>query len=110
MAQVDFTNARITPIGKNPTERAHVSLMGLDNFRDANGIAVTNNLNNSIITSTRKVLIVQFQGTFTTSGTEFYIWTTNTGVPNSYHYRISNISFASGDSYNFKIRVDLICQ
>lgn len=107
MAQVDFTNARIAPYGtKNPTEYSYVN-MSQGTLYDANGNSVCTNIGYTITKNVQKQLVIIFSGTFTTSGTQFFVQSTyNSNCP----WKVSNISFNNGDTYVFSIKADLICQ
>ena len=110
MAEVDFSNARITPLNItnsiNPTTGIDLSLSsGVYSSSWANivtGGSITRLIN------TGNQLVFLYRGTFTASGTELYVGAGYTNY--NYGWKISNISFNSGDTYIFKIRADLICQ
>lgn len=107
MAQVDFSNARIeiyTASNKpNPTQSMYVNLQtGVLN--NSEGVRIVNNYSVSVQTSEAKQLILLYQGTFTASGTEFYI-----SAGSSAPWKVSNISFNSGDTYVFQINATLTC-
>lgn len=113
MAEVDFTNAKIEPVSNlggglyNPTAAANVSLASTNYLCDSslNNIA---SLTRTQLINQQKQLMFLYQGTFTASGTEFYIY----GVSGSTRvgaWRIYNISFSSGDTFIFQINADLVC-
>ena len=111
MAVVDFSNARIEPANlagrfyQNPTMNSYVTLYsGVTNFFDASGNIISS-LTIRQLTNEQKHFVNQYQGTFSASGTEFYIqYQYNAG------WKVSNIAFNSGDTFDFTIRADLICQ
>lgn len=113
MAEVDFSNARIAPATtfngsslSNPTKNSNVSLATNSwAFYDASSNVVNQtSRSGSQLVSAQKQLVYLYQGTFSASGTEFYLIIEGAG------WKVSNISFSSGDTYIFKIRADLICQ
>ena len=121
MAEVDFSNARIEPvafpgIGQgawagysaiNPTGKEYVSLSQSGNLYDANGANITSSTSSTKMVSEKKQLMYLYQGTFNASGTECYkIFYGNNKMG---AYKISNISFQSGDTYVFMINADLVC-
>lgn len=111
MAEVDFSHARIQPATsygghsnlENPAKYQYVSLATVDYLYDINENTIAS-LNRTQLVNQQKQLVYQYSGTFTASGTEFYfghslaIW------------KVSNISFSSGDTFIFQIQADLICQ
>lgn len=120
MAQVDFSNARIEPcaypgIGSgafsgysaiNPMGKSNVSLAMTEQLWNANGGSINTNATVTQLINQQKQLIYLYQGTFNTSGTEFYI--IYYGDYQVGAWKISNISFDSGDTYIFRIRADLV--
>lgn len=103
MAMVDFSNAKIEPAGTvNTTGSANVSL-NTGWLKDSNHNNIGGNTLTQLINQ-QKQLMYLYQGTFTASGTEFYIWGGNTG-----EWRVYNISFSSGDTYVFQINASLVC-
>lgn len=109
MAQVDFSNARIVPIGaRNATALQYVSL-NTQNISDVSGTTIVSGASITRQVNEQKQLVYLYQGAFTTSGTEFYVQQ-NVGRTTHSGFKISNVSFQSGDTYSFKIRADLVCQ
>lgn len=112
MAEVDFSNAKIqvdTSISRyNPTYKPYVNL-STQYLSNANNELITSNGSMNILKNEQKQLVFLYSGTFTASGTEFYIYTWSNNNPAA-RWRVYNISFQSGDTYRFKIRADLICQ
>ena len=117
MAMVDFSNARIEPNSsntgtsltwKNPTGNANVTLAVSSAYlRDSSLNVISSAYNRTLLVNEQKQLMYLYQGTFTASGTEFLIHEDSGHLAG---WRISNISFNSGDTFTFKIRADLICQ
>lgn len=108
MAEVDFSNARIEPTTalKNPTYAAN---LGLDNNPvNSSGSSITGGASYTRLINEPKQLTYLYQGTFTASGTEFYIRYA-TGEGTYTRWRIYNISFSSGDTYVFTINATLTC-
>lgn len=111
MAEVDFSNAKIAPgvtyaglTWQNPSKNANVSLAANSYLYDANENPVSTGLVRTRIKNAQKQLVYSYSGTFSTSGTEFYLVDSYAG------WRVWNISFNAGDTFVFKIRADLICQ
>ena len=108
MARVDFSNARIEFLNKNVYNASYWALTGLGgtNFYklyDSEGIAIASG-NTPTVVPNDKGFTVTRTGTFTASGTEFYLHYNTT--PNQI-CRISNIAFMEGDTYSFDIKVDV---
>lgn len=115
MAEVDFSHARIEPLtamGSFPNIVNPVSLYGYLSLTygsylyDANENTVAS-MTHTVLINTSNQLVVLFQGTFSTSGTEFYI--IGTSYPRACGWKVSNISFNSGDTYVFQINATLTC-
>lgn len=120
MAEVDFSNARIepyayTPIGSthynpvNPTYRENVSLNQSTLYSRDFGTIIAPGAKVTQLVNLQKQLIYLYQGTFTQSGTEFYILNYSGSGYMSTCWRVSNISFNSGDTYTFTINATLTC-
>lgn len=110
MAQVNFDNAIITPYTSNPASASHLALYRGDQAYykcvDINGNSVVSSRTMTLVSESTSGFEVLFTGTFSTSGSEFYI---KIYYMNAFYWRISNISFASGDTFNFKIKANLTC-
>lgn len=106
MAEVDLSNAVLQPYNKHPANST--SYLGLRNARitDSSGASITSGVSSTIVTNTSNQLNVLFTATFNTSGTEFYIYDYQNGGP--IHWKVSNVSFASGDTITFQINADLV--
>lgn len=112
MAEVDFSHAKIEPATTgwmtfiNPTSVAYVTLSAASgNIYNSSGTTIGNIFATRLVNE-QKQLVYQYQGTFSASGTEFYM---STGQSHS-AWRVFNISFNSGDTYLFQVKADLICQ
>ena len=108
MAQVDFSNAVLSISTTNPLAYYYTGFSS-DTSGNPNRIL---NQSGQEITSSRSLtknvtsknkLIMTMSGTFSESGTEFYI----AYYPN-YFWKVSNITFASGDTFTFQVTVDLV--
>jgi hypothetical protein len=109
MAEVDFSNARIeldTRKPDNPTVAENVALtLAGGRLYDASGNSIVSSYNISNLINQQKQLMYLYHGTFNASGTEVYLTTTNFGTG----WKITNISFQSGDTYVFQINATLVC-
>lgn len=112
MAMVDFSNARIEPRSNatvNNTSVANVALEAYSgNLYNAAGSAVVGTGTVTQLINQQKQLMYLYQGTFSASGTEFY-FSPQTYAPTILGWKISNISFQSGDTYVFQINANLVC-
>ena len=116
MAEVDFTNARIEPFtgtidtrtNVNPTRQDLVSINNPTSLADAYGNSITTNHSTTRLVNEQKQLMYLYQGTFTASGTAFYILHLPSGSEIC-GWKVSNISFNSGDTYVFQINATLVC-
>ena len=112
MAEVDFSNAIFTIVagsGATSTNPILSSDLALNNrtLWDATGNAISSSSSTATkIQSENTIQKISYSGEFTASGTEFYIST----APSNIRYKVSNISFNSGDSYSFSVRADLTCE
>jgi len=115
MAEVDFSNARIEPLTAfgsytnivNPVSLyGYLSLTYGSYLYDVNDNTIAS-MTATVLTNTSNQLVVSFRGTFTTSGTEFYI--IGASYPRACGWKISNISFSAGDTYTFQINASLVC-
>lgn len=109
MAVVDFSHAVIEPVGVVSTTGAGY-VIGTTSIKDANDntIATPQNVGTSLVNK-QKQRMYGFSGTFTASGTEFYIMTTFSSGVLQRGWRISNITFQAGDTFNFQVNASLIC-
>lgn len=103
MAQIDFTNAVLDVNGASTPMNLSKNI-GFNNsatLYDANASVASNGSKSVLSQSPTKVSIL-YTGTFTKSGTEFYI----TGSTNQFQWKVSNISFSTNDTYAFVIDVE----
>ena len=102
MAEVDFSNAIFTPYNNNPVA---FSSIGLGNYvADANGVSLVSTVAKNQLSLDVNEYMCVYDGTFNASGTEFYIGATNANTC----WRVSNISFNSGDTFSFQIKSNLV--
>ena len=103
MAEVDFSHARIQPntdYTGNPTRNSYVGVTVAEGYLYGDGGSIVARPIVTRITNQQKQFVYQFAGTFSLSGTKFYV-----GV-----WTVTNVSFSSGDTFIFQIQADLICQ
>lgn len=110
MAEVDFSHAKIEPSGfdanyVNPTARNDVSLSASSGWIYNSSAGTIGNIYSTKLVNEAKQIVYQYQGTFSASGTEFYMGTGDYTL-----WRVFNISFNTGDTYIFQVKADLICQ
>lgn len=109
MAVVDFSNARIEPVGTKSifgnNSNSHLNLR--DSFRNASGTVINSGTITQVV-SAQNQLLYAYSGTFAASGTEFYIGQSISSGSIVHAWRISNISFQSGDTYSFQINASLL--
>ena len=111
MAEVDFSHARIEPWSNNsnnPTTSACVSLAGMTDLFNSSIQSISSTITRTNLVNQQKQLVYQYSGRFTASGTEFYLVAYDGSFYNG--WKVSNISFSSGDNFIFQIKADLICQ
>ena len=104
MADVDFSNAVLEPVsGQKPLTRPlMLGIARTPTLYDAQDTAIVTGQAFSTLENTSTKYSLLFSGTFTASGTEFYIvYSQNDKV-----WKVSNISFASGDIYSFVIDIE----
>ena len=107
MAQIDFTNAVLEPNGtyKPMTFDWLMYTWGDDYLFNAGKSSISTGSQTVVLNSPTKATIVK-TGTFTASGTEFYIGyydRVSTQIP----WKVSNISFNAGDTYSFAIDIEV---
>lgn len=115
MAQVDFSNA---VLDGNASHSAN--LLSLEHYiglydrnytdlYDSTSSVITSNANKSIVTDTPSKASILYTGNFTASGTELYIASRRSDLPGivwDIVWKVSNISFSSGDTYSFIIDIE----
>lgn len=105
MAEVDFSNARIEPVGTQNMMSYNYLDLNTTILRDANNDYISNSFTPSRLINEQKQLIYLYQGTFTVGGTEFYMYFSD----GRGQWKVSNISFNSGDTFVFQINATLTC-
>lgn len=109
MALVDFSNAHIEVASPSSFKPFWNNWLGLRGFsgnpiiRDANNNNIVSNLGQSDHPVSVSKFYIALTGTFTASGTELYYGNTRNGVL----YKITNISFSSGDTFDFRINAEI---
>lgn len=107
MAVVDFSNAVLDV--NYDTPMAIVSYLDINfdlTLRNIDGASVcTNNTRTKLLDTPTKVSFL-FSGSFTTSGTKFYIGR-NFGAGRGSTWKVSNISYSTGDTYSFVIDIEV---
>lgn len=103
MAQLDLSNAHITPIYSPANDATYLSLTsGNWNFSDASGNAISSG-SGSILSQNVGDFKIYYSGSFTASGTQFFVGKINTQPI----WRVTGVSFASGDTYSFTIKANI---
>lgn len=104
MAFVDFSNAVLTPIERNPMQYGNLCLdhSTFYNSGEQGANAITTNHTMQIVVDVPTQKSFVHTGTFTASGTELYLY----GGSNYNAIKVSNISFQAGDT--FSVRFDAI--
>ena len=106
MARIDMSNAHIE-VWVNPLMTVNLSLDQNGDFRSLDSTPVQVSSGSvAELTKTKDKLLLRYYGTFTASGTGFGIYST-TAYNN--HWKITNVSFQSGDTYDFTIGANLTC-
>jgi len=109
MALVDFTNARIEPNSSSPLNPMEYIRLGINAVtenivpRNSSGSAIGTGSSGSLSADSWYEKMY-FQGTFTASGNEFYL---GTSAASNVLWKVSNISFSSGDTYSFYIDMEI---
>jgi hypothetical protein len=103
MADVDFSSA-VLDANTYPMRGGNYMGLSDDRLWDSSFQVINTNRSVRIITNTITKVSVLFSGTFTASGTEFYL-----GYLSAYErgWRVSNIAFSSGDAYSFVIDIEV---
>lgn len=106
MAQVDFSNAILSlPSSFFPLKTVDAALYG-SGLYNANNQQINSNYTSQIIVNEEKRLVIAYSGTFNASGTEFYFGAV---AQIGQKWKMSNISFNSGDTYVFQVPITLTC-
>lgn len=106
MAQVDFSNAVISlhSTSDRPFSKTYLALKPYNAYSigSESGTSYATNVTYTTLTNTPSKWSYLCSGTFTTANTEFYIYWGN-GVM----WHVTNISFASGDTFNFVLEIEI---
>lgn len=107
MADVDFSHAVLDVSPDNPANPPmsynFYMRIGYEAVLYDDTAAITTSHSVSNLTNTPTKVSILFTGVFTSSGTAFYI-----GADTNYRrvWKVSNISFSSGDTYSFIIDIE----
>lgn len=105
MADVDFSNATMQPYSNYApmTYSEYLAFYRSAPLYNSSGSGITSNYARTIVSDTASMFSYLFTGTFTASGTEFYIgWSSSALV-----WKVSNISFSAGDNYSFIVDIEV---
>ena len=105
MAEVDFTNAVIEVNSSDsvpPFAKAFLNLDGGYLYSSSGNIVGSGTV--QTVKNEKEELVFQYQGSFTANGTEFYM----VGSEWNGRWRVHGITFNNGDTYDFRVRADLI--
>ena len=103
MAQVDFSSATIEVYNSStkPMDIYSIGLYPASFFSTTQGAGTVATISTqNIVESSPSLMSVTYVGTFTASGTDFII-----AYNGSYYWKVSNVSFASGDTFSFAVDV-----
>jgi len=103
MAQIDFSNARIEPYGTNTPSANQYASLQISSFYDASGVQKINeNDSQTQVTTTKNRVVFRYRGRIQSgfSGTVFLIGS---------YWKVSNISYSAGDTYDFTVGCDITC-
>lgn len=112
MAEINFTNAVLEPYNRCPASFPDIAIETdpyIIRLVDASGNRITSSDNDNfeIVRSAYNDILYHFWGTMGTNGTEIYLRKSYGGAVNWY-WKISNVSFQSGDTYDFQINAVLM--
>jgi len=103
MADVDFSHAVLdVNTGYNPMTNNNYLNLATASLANASGQIINSNASQTIITNTPSKVSLLYTGTLGSSGTEFYLYYSGNVKP----WKVSNISFSSGDTYSFVIDIE----
>ena len=109
MAQVDFSHAVLEPYtGIKPLSMdQNLAIEACGSLVSSSKQSVVTNLAINTLSETATRKIKTYNGTFSTSGTECYLYW-YFGIGNeAIYWRISNITFSAGDTFSFAIQIDV---
>lgn len=103
MAQIDFSNATIE-VADYPLYYTAIGLAA-SYLRDMNFQAITSSISPTTLSYDDRRYIIRYTGTINAgfSGTAFYLYTGRDT------WKISNISYSGGDTFDFTIGATLTC-
>lgn len=120
MAQVDFDNAKIEIIsGRKPLRQRY---LGLTNYDSASAIVyfmtlaepwqqLSSNCSVYVLTNTPTKYSIRFTGTFSsnagTGSTEFGIYVSYSYQNYDFYWKVTNIVFNAGDTFDFVVDIDV---
>ena len=108
MAIIDFSNATIDVYAGKPMTRG--SYMGVNSsasLLDLDGTTVISSGGlKSIILNTPSKVSIQYTGSVNASGTSFLIGASSSGGSINNGWKVSNVSFSSGDTYDFIVDIE----
>ena len=107
MATIDFSNATLEPV-INVYLRSYLALdptWSITSIYDASGNSIGNFSSKRIMESETNYFTTIFVGSMSASGVEMYLGYNDSSHPK--YWKISNISFASGDTFTFQIKAQL---
>lgn len=111
MAVVDFSNAvldvRANNVYNPMTQGNYMRFNESSALYDATTTQITTNTSNRVIRDTPTKTTILYMGTFTTSGTEFYMGDGRYNYPEYRMWKVSNISFSANDTYAFVIDIEV---
>jgi len=107
MAQIDFTNATLDAyIGKPMTQGSYMKINSALYLYDTSGNNISASASRSIILNTPAKVSIQYTGTVNASGTEFLLGVSKTSNIIDFAWKVSNVSFSSGDAYDFIVDIE----
>ena len=107
MAQIDFTNATLDAYIGNPMAQGSYLRMNADSYLyDTSGNNISASASRSVILNTPAKASVQYTGTVNASGTEFLLGVQKSSNTITFAWKVSNVSFSSGDTYDFIVDIE----
>ena len=107
MAQVDFSSATISSVNQNTVRTIAQADLGVTSaiIVDENANQIANITSTTDFSESVTQRSIRFVGSFTASGTKFYLRLNAVNSANM--WEVSNISFSSGDLFDFIIDISL---
>lgn len=107
MAQIDFTNATLDAYIGNPlTQGSYMRVNSSASLFDSSGNIISTGGIKTIILNTPAKVSIQYTGSMTASGTSFLIGVSTSGGSINFAWKVSNVSFSSGDTYDFIVDIE----